>query len=45
MSCILLEVFALVIYNQSRANKNSNDWVIHSYEVLRIGRLALSDSI
>lgn len=45
ISCILLEVFTLALYNQSKINKNSNDWVIHSYEVLRIGRLALVNSI
>lgn len=45
ISCILLEVFTLVIYNQFKVNKDSNQWVIHSYEVMRIGRLALVDSI
>ncbi|MFY9288899.1 MAG: ATP-binding protein [Alphaproteobacteria bacterium] len=45
ISCLLLEMFTFIIYNQSRLNKNSNDWVIHSYEVLRVGRLALLDSI
>ena len=44
ISCILLELFTFVVYEQSRINKNSNDWVIHSYEVLRIVRLVLLDS-
>ena len=45
ISCILLEVFTTAIYLQSRANKESNDWVIHSYEVLRLGRLVMLDTV
>ena len=44
ISCVLLELFTFVVYEQSRINKTSNDWVIHSYEVLRVVRLALLDS-
>jgi PAS domain S-box-containing protein len=45
ISCVLLEVFTLVVYQQSRINKKSHDWVVHSYEVLRVARLALVDAI
>lgn len=45
ISCVLLEAFTLVIYQQSRINKKSHDWVVHSYEVLRVGRLALTDAM
>jgi PAS domain S-box-containing protein len=44
ISCVLLEVFALVIYQQSRANQKSNNWVIHSYEVLRRARVTMADA-
>ena len=45
ISCLLLEVFAFVIYQQSRVSAQSEDWVIHSYEVLRIEHAALVNSI
>jgi len=45
ISCMLLEIFTFVIYQQSRVNRKSHDWVIHSYEVLRATRLALTDAI
>jgi len=45
ISCLLLEGFTLVIYNQSRINKHSNDWIIHSYEVLRQARVTLIDAV
>jgi two-component system, sensor histidine kinase len=45
ISCILLEVFTFVIYQQSRVSKDSTDWVIHSYEILRSGRQALVESV
>ncbi len=45
ISCILLEVFTLIIYNQSKIAKDSNDWVIHSYQVLRLGRASLVNAI
>src|ERR1700733_10248917 len=45
ISCVLLEVFTLVIYQQSKINRRAHDWVVHSYEVLRVARLALADSI
>ena len=35
ISCLLLAVFTLVIYQQSKANEESTKWVIHSYEVMR----------
>jgi PAS domain S-box-containing protein len=38
ISCVLLATFTLVIYKQSRSNETSTQWVIHSYEVLRIAR-------
>jgi len=41
ISCVLLAVFTLVIYQQSRLNEHSNNWVIHSYEVMRNARNAL----
>jgi PAS domain S-box-containing protein len=44
ISCLLLEVFTAVIYSQSRLNKNSDDWLIHSYELLRIARLVIVDA-
>ncbi len=45
ISCVLLEIFTFAIYEQSRVSKTSNDWVIHSYEVLRVGRQALIESV
>jgi len=45
ISCVLLEAFTFVIYQQSQVNKKSNDWVVHSYEVLRVARLILTDAI
>ncbi len=45
ISCVLLELFTVVIYRQSRINHRAQDWVVHSYEVLRVARLALADSI
>jgi len=41
ISCLLLAVFTLVIYQQSRLNQDSNRWVVHSYEVLRHTRNVL----
>jgi PAS domain S-box-containing protein len=45
VSCLLLGIFTVVIYQQSKINKASNDWVIHSYEVLRLGRGSVIDAI
>ena len=45
ISCVLLETLTFVIYRQSRVNKDSTDWLLHSYQVLRIGRLALTDAV
>src|ERR1700721_1725782 len=45
LSCVLLELFVFVIYQQSRDSHDSTDWVIHSYEVLRVGHHALIDSV
>ena len=45
ISCILLEAFTLVVYHQSKISNSSNDWVIHTYEVSRLGRVGLLDSV
>ncbi|MDP9127531.1 MAG: ATP-binding protein [Pseudomonadota bacterium] len=45
ISCVLLVSFTLVIYQQSRINKKSHDWVVHSYEAMRVARLTLVDAI
>jgi CHASE3 domain sensor protein len=45
ISCVLLEAFTLVIYQQSKVNRDSHDWVVHSYDVLRVARMALVDAI
>jgi len=44
ISCMLLAIFTLVIYQQSRINRSSHDWVVHSYEVLRMARMAMVDA-
>src|ERR1700689_4484506 len=45
ISCVLLEIFTFVVYQQSQVSRKSNDWVIHSYEVMRIGRLLMLDAV
>ncbi|MDR3425353.1 MAG: ATP-binding protein [Alphaproteobacteria bacterium] len=45
ISCLLLEAFTLVIYFQSKANKESNELVIHSYEELVAGRPVLINAV
>jgi len=45
ISCVLLEVFTFVIYQQSRVSKHATDTIIRDYEVMRIGRLVMLDSI
>lgn len=35
ISCLMLLVFALIIFQQAKKNEHYDDWVIHSYEVVR----------
>ena len=45
VSCVLLAVLTLVIYQRSLLNEDSTRWVIHSYDILRHARSALADAI
>jgi PAS domain S-box-containing protein len=45
ISCVLLEIFTFVVYQQSRVSRDSDNWVIHSYEVMRLGRLVMLDAV
>lgn len=45
VSCLMLVIFTLVIYKQSRNVEASNTHVAHSYEVLRKSRLVLLSAL
>ncbi|MDX2027223.1 MAG: ATP-binding protein [Alphaproteobacteria bacterium] len=45
ISCVLLQIFTFVIYQQSRANRQSYNWALHSHEVLRAAQVVLIDAL
>jgi PAS domain S-box-containing protein len=45
ISSLLMAVFAVVVYKQSRIYNDSNYWMVHSYQALFLGRSSLVDAI
>lgn len=44
ISCLTIIIFAIIIYQQSKTNKNYNDWVRHTYEILGVAHQVLNRS-
>ena len=36
ISCLMLAVFALIVFQQAKKNENYDAWVVHSYQVLGV---------
>jgi PAS domain S-box-containing protein len=42
---VLLQIFTLVVYQQSISSRDSGDELIQNYEVLRVGRISMIDAV